>query len=87
MGKEAATWKMSTFTLKHPSVNFREIFNSAIFSLFFFNMRIPITQIFMIIRVPIPYSLRRYTINQGWPSLFYGIKINYPGNDRTVKVV
>lgn len=35
MGKEAATWKMSTFTLKHPSVNFREIFNSAIFSLFF----------------------------------------------------
>lgn len=34
MGKAAATWKMSTFTLKHPSVNFREIFNSAIFSLF-----------------------------------------------------
>lgn len=24
MGKAAATWKMSMFTLKHPSVNFRE---------------------------------------------------------------
>lgn len=34
MGKAAATWKMSTFTLKDPSVNFREILNSAIISLF-----------------------------------------------------
>lgn len=49
-------------------------------------MRISITQTFMIIQVPIPYSLRSYTIYQGWPSMFYGIKINYSRNDRTVKV-